>query len=141
MKTETLLRCLINIAATVLLIWGLFADYDRVYMFCAVILAVSYICLYNRSSQNPKNIPWFNTTISYLAFCCFMAVPGLMNLAQSMTSSIVIFLVIAGLLCLLDAYVPVIVYQLGYRSANKPRYPATMLVFIIAIFFAAVMIS
>ena len=141
MKTETLLRCLINIAATVLLIWGLFADYDRVYMFCAVILAVSYICLYNRSSQNPKNVPWFNTTISYLAFCCFMAVPGLMNLAQNITSSIVALLTVTGLLCLLDAYVPVIVYQLGYRSTNKPRYPATMLVFIIAIFFAAVMIN
>lgn len=141
MKTETLLRCLINIAATVLLIWGLFADYDRIYMFCAVILALSYLLMYNRSMQNPKNVPWFNTTISYLAFCCFMAVPGLMSLAQNITSSIVALLTVTGLLCLLDAYVPVIVYQLGYRSANKPRYPATMLVFIIAIFFAAVMIN
>ena len=70
-----------------------------------------------------------------------MALPGLMNLAQNITSSIVIFLVIAGLLCLLDAYVPVIVYQLAYRSTNKPRYPATMLVFIVAAFLAVVMIS
>ncbi len=141
MKTETLLRCLINIAATVLLIWGLFTDYDRVYMFCAVILAVTYLCIYNRSTQNPKNIPWFNTTISYLAFCCFMAVPGLMNLAQNVTSSIVALLTVTGLLCVLDIYIPVIVYQLGYRSTNKPRYPATMLVFILALFFAAVIIS
>ena len=141
MKPEKILRWIINLCATLLLVWGLKTEFARVYMFCAVILAVSYICLYNRSSQNPKNIPWFNTTISYLAFCCFMAMPGLMNLAQCMTSSIVIFLVIAGLLCLLDAYVPVIVYKLGYRSTNKPRYPATMLVFIIAASLAAVMIN
>ncbi len=141
MKPEEVLRWIVNLCATLLLVWGLKTEFARVYMFCAVILAVSYICLYNRSSQNPKNVPWFNTTISYLAFCCFMAVPGLMSLAQNITSSIVALLTVTGLLCLLDAYVPVIVYQLGYRSANKPRYPATMLVFIIAIFFAAVMIN
>lgn len=141
MKTETVFRCLINLAATVLLVWGLVTDYDRAYMFCAVILAVSYLCIYNRSMQNPKNIPWFNTTISYLAFCCFMAMPGLMNLAQNITSSIVALLTVTGLLCLLDAYVPVIVYKLGYHSTNKTRYPATLFVFLIAAFFAAVMIN
>lgn len=141
MKPEEVLRWIVNLCATLLLVWGLKTEFARVYMFCAVILAVSYICLYNRSSQNPKNIPWFNTTISYLAFCCFMAVPGLMNLAQNVTSSIVALLTVTGLLCVLDIYVPVIVYQLGYRSTNKPRYPATMLVFILALFFAAVIIS
>ena len=141
MKPEEVLRCIVNLCATLLLVWGLKTEFARVYMFCAMILAVSYIFLYNRSAQNPKNIPWFNTTISYLAFCCFMALPGLMNLTQNITSSIVFLLTVTGLLCLLDAYIPVIVYRLGYHSTNKPRYPETIFVFIIAVFFVLVMIN
>ena len=141
MKTEKFLRWTANLCATLLLVWGLKADFTQINMFRAVILALSYVGIYNKSAPNPKNIPWFNTTISYLAFCCFMALPGLMCLSQNVYGQIAILLTVTGLLCLLDAYVLVIVYKLGYHSTNKPRYPATLAVFLIAAFLASAMVD
>ena len=141
MKAEIGFRWLVNLLATLLLVWGLKADYEMSFMILSLILAASFILMYNFKANKPKNVPWFNTTICYLAVCCFLALPGLMNLSQNVYGQIAILITVTGLLCLLDAYVPVIVYQLGYRSTNQPRYPSTLFVFIIAVLMAAVMIN
>lgn len=137
MEKEEVFRWIINFSATLFLVWGLKTEYNLLYMLCTVPLGLSYLICYSLTKNNPK-IKWFNTTICYLAFCCFLALPGLMHFTKNVGGAITVMLSVIGILCCLDAYVPIIAYHLGYRSSNKLRYPTTVMVLIEAAFFISV---
>lgn len=128
MKTETILGHFLVIAATILLIFSHCSDIIWKYELFSWITGLMFALLYNMEVFIPRNRK-FNLVVSYVGLAIAVSLGQLMmtGVYALVIATIVITPII---LCLITAYIPVIAYQMAYRTPSKPIVPAKTLLLV-----------
>lgn len=138
MRIEKVLGCVVTIIATLAIIFGLSTDIIWGYELACLTLGLSFIFLYKREEFRPRS-KGFNFVISYLGLAICIGL-GRFMMTANIYGIIAVLISISTLLCILTAYVPVIAFQLGYRSKNKPHFPEkTLVLFVLTTLLIAIL--
>lgn len=133
MKAEKFCGLFVTIVATAALIWGLKFGAGWEYQLSIWPIGILFAIMYNIEYFIPRS-KGFNFCIGYIGIA--LSIAGGRLLASTGSGTFITgVLLMSTILCLLSAYTPVVAYQLGYRTRNKPHFPShTFMIFIYTAF-------